>query len=169
MAPDFLEGCAPLSVSFNNLSWPIDSTYEINWDFGDNVGFSNEISPNYIYQNEGDFSLFVSTTSSIGCYIDTTFSNLIKVESKPIADFSYEIEKLNNQDNKITISDFSERAVTWDWFFDDIVAPHSMHDQKRCLPIAVWHWKTSCHTLVLDLRSEFFPGDLTHCEAGLPG
>ena len=107
VAPSFSEGCVPLSVSFNNLSWPIDSTYQISWDFGDGIGFSTELSPNYIFQSEGDFSVFVSATSPLGCYIDTSFYDLITVEKKPVADFSYQLENLNNEEYETSFLDLS--------------------------------------------------------------
>ncbi|MGB1217252.1 MAG: PKD domain-containing protein, partial [Saprospiraceae bacterium] len=34
---DGFVGCAPETVEFDNLSFPIDSTYTINWDFGDST------------------------------------------------------------------------------------------------------------------------------------
>lgn len=120
IAPNFSEGCVPLSVSFDNLSWPIDSTYEINWDFGDNLGFSRDLSPNYVFQSEGDFSVFVSATSPLGCYIDTSFHNLITVDRKPIANFSYQVENLGNERYEISLLDHSQRSVRWDWFFNDM-------------------------------------------------
>jgi len=51
VSPDLSIGCDPLTTSFNNLSWPIDSTYEIEWDFGDGNGGSYDISPTYTFQD----------------------------------------------------------------------------------------------------------------------
>ena len=33
--PDKFRACVPAVVNFDNLSIPVDSTYEVKWDFGD--------------------------------------------------------------------------------------------------------------------------------------
>ncbi len=45
--PSIYNGCSPQDVFFNNLSYPIDSTYTTIWDLGDG-NTSNEISPTHI-------------------------------------------------------------------------------------------------------------------------
>ncbi len=119
VSPDFSAGCVPLSVNFNNLSWPIDSTYEIFWDFGDGDGMSNAMSPAYTYSKTGSYSPFVSVVSPIGCYVDTFFSDLILVEPKPAAAFSYTPDLVTNIQSDVVFVDNSERAVSWKWIFDD--------------------------------------------------
>ena len=54
IAPDAEEGCNPLAVSFENLSSPIDSTYQITWEMGDG-GTSDEIFPKYQFDESGTY------------------------------------------------------------------------------------------------------------------
>ncbi len=119
VSPDTAANCAPLSTTFNNLSWPIDSTYDFVWDFGDNSGTSNNMNPSHEYMNEGLYDVSVSIKSPIGCTADSVFQGLIAVEAPPIADFSYSPQLLTQNNNEVNLSDFSERAAQWRWFFDD--------------------------------------------------
>ncbi len=119
VAPNTFAGCSPLSVFFENLSSPIDSTYEILWDFG-NGDFSTTISPSYIYSENGIYDIEVSITSPIGCSIDTFFSELITVEPPPIANFDWQPKEVTNFSPEVTFTDFSNRAEAWEWKFNEI-------------------------------------------------
>ena len=119
VAPNTFAGCSPLNVFFENLSSPIDSAYNILWDFG-NGDFSTEISPSYIYEDDGIYDIEVSVTSPIGCSIDTFFSNWITVEPKPIANFDWEPKEVTNFSSEVIFTDFSNRAEAWDWKFNEI-------------------------------------------------
>ena len=114
VSPDFAEGCAPLSTTFSNLSWPIDSTYDVHWDFGDTT-FSSDYVPIHIYTRQGFYPVFVSITSPLGCYIDTTFYNLIKVEDPPSANFNWLPDLVSSFDPEARIYNTSERDIGWKW------------------------------------------------------
>lgn len=116
--PSTFFGCEPATVFFNNLSFPIDSTYDIVWDFGDNTTGS-DISPTHIYEQPGIFTVSVSITSPIGCQISATFPDWIKVEPSPIADFTYTPAHLDNFNPSADFTDQSTGAVFWLWNFDD--------------------------------------------------
>ncbi len=118
VSPETAANCAPLATTFNNLSWPIDSTYSFTWDFGDGSMLSNNMNPNHEYLQEGVFDVTISIESPIGCYVDTVFQNLITVEAPPIANFDYSPDKPTQFDSSIDLMDKSERAVSWRWFFD---------------------------------------------------
>lgn len=100
------------------MSLPIDSTYQVEWDFGDQEGVSENKSPSYQYNQVGLHDVFVSITSPIGCYIDTIFKDLIFVESGPVAQFSTSPDQLSNLDSELIIMNESQRAVQWKWLFD---------------------------------------------------
>jgi len=74
IAPSAAIACEPAEIFFDNLSFPIDTTYEILWNFGDG-GTSREISPTYIYETRGEYTVSVDITSPIGCQVDTTFQS----------------------------------------------------------------------------------------------
>ena len=113
---DFI-GCLPADVRFNNLSTPIDETYDIKWDFGDG-GTSDEISPTHSYTEEGVFDISIEITSPLGCFASESWDNWIRMLPSPIADFSWSPEELTIFENIVDFKDESTDAVAWDWYFD---------------------------------------------------
>src|SRR4030095_3850316 len=93
--PSKYTACVPETITFTNLSVPIDETYDIRWDFGDG-GTSDDISPSHNYEQDGIFTVKVEIPSPIGCYTEETFPNLITIQASPIADFSYTPEVINS-------------------------------------------------------------------------
>ncbi len=115
--PSSFVGCPPASIVFENLSSPIDNTYDINWDFGDG-GNSNEISPAYVFENPGLFDINIEITSPIGCFTNKEFKEWIYIDSLPIADFDYNPkEGLSNFNSKVEFTDRSKFTAAWDWQF----------------------------------------------------
>jgi gliding motility-associated-like protein len=114
--PDSYLGCAPADIFFDNLSTPIDDTYKIEWTFGDGGTSSGVISPTHLYTEEGVYDVGVAITSPIGCYIEQSFNNLIRVEPSPIADFSVDpSDGLSTFNNTVHITDQSVGAAHWNW------------------------------------------------------
>lgn len=107
--PKIFVGCEPLPIFFENLSIPIDSTYDIRWDFGDG-GTSNKISPTHIYQNKGLYSVSLKVTSPIGCHTEIAYSDWITVKESPKAAFDYTPQKLSSFNKSIDITDHSLRS-----------------------------------------------------------
>ncbi len=112
--PSSFIGCAPANIFFNNLSSPIDSTYDINWDFGDGQ-FGDEISPFHVYDEVGSYSVNIEITTPIGCRIEQTFHNWIRIEPSPEANFSFTPENPSNFNPLIQFYDESIGADTWQW------------------------------------------------------
>lgn len=118
ISPSAEDGCNPLEVFFDNLSFPIDETYEINWNFGDgNLG--DDISPTHLYTQPGLYTVKVDITSPIGCKTDTIFPELILVEPAPIAGFDYAPQSLNTFQKTVDFFDRSIDAAKWNWRFSD--------------------------------------------------
>lgn len=86
--PSVFVGCAPANIFFNNLSYPIDSTYTINWTFGDG-GTDTIISPSHIYEEPGVFDVRLEVLSPEGCDISRDYPKLIEVSPAPEADFTF--------------------------------------------------------------------------------
>ncbi|MBL7818629.1 MAG: PKD domain-containing protein [Saprospiraceae bacterium] len=114
--PTTFNGCTPLKVFFNNISKPVDSTYTIQWDFGDG-GKGSAISPTYTYQNPGVFSVNLKVTSPIGCSTSRNFPNWIRVKQGTKADFIYSPEQVSTFKNTVTFTDKSQFASQWQWYF----------------------------------------------------
>lgn len=115
---DGFQGCAPEEVLFDNLSFPIDSTYTIIWDFGDSTT-SNQISPIHIYTEPGTYSVSLDVTSPIGCEVAVPFNAVVEIRPSPIAGFSYTPETLSNFQPDAFFTDESQFAEAVQWTFGD--------------------------------------------------
>jgi gliding motility-associated-like protein len=93
--PDEGFGCVPFIKDFVNLSRPIDDSYIFEWEFGDG-GTDNVASPSYVYENSGVYDVYLAITSPTGCFVDTTFVNLVDVRDAPTAGFTWRPEEPTN-------------------------------------------------------------------------
>lgn len=116
VAPNTVEGCAPADIFFNNLSTPVDETYDIRWDFGDG-GSAQGVSQIHTYENPGTYTVSIDITSPIGCQTDTTFNQLITILSSPEAGFTFVPTEPSNLDPTVRFTDLSQRANSWFWDF----------------------------------------------------
>jgi gliding motility-associated-like protein len=130
--------CVPEQVFFNNLSVPIDETYDIHWDFGDG-GTSDQISPTHEYTVEGIYTVKVEITSPIGCYTEETFPNLITMEASPVANFSISPEIINSIESTATFTDLSTGSVGWYWDFDGQGRSFAQHPVFTFLDTGITH------------------------------
>ena len=115
--PTSFLGCRPAAIRFDNLSTPIDSTYQINWDFGDGAR-SSAVSPSHIFDTPGTFTISVDITSPIGCQISARFPDWIEVKPGPLADFSYSPEDPTNINPTVNFVNLSTSHVAQQWIFD---------------------------------------------------
>ena len=115
--PSIFMGCQPQDVFFNNLSSPIDETYDILWTFGDG-GTSTDISPSYTYEEAGVYDVSVSITSPIGCTISDFFPNWITVDESPTAAFTFSPNQPTNFLPDVEFFDQSINAAQWLWDFN---------------------------------------------------
>ncbi|MEM0993631.1 MAG: PKD domain-containing protein [Bacteroidota bacterium] len=119
ISPSDFVGCVPQDIFFDNLSFPIDDTYDIRWDFGDG-GTSDQISPTHRYEDIGIFDVAVEITSPIGCKTDTLFPRLIEMLPSPTADFDFFPAELTNINPTAEFTDRSQDAVSWFWDFNGL-------------------------------------------------
>ncbi|NOT37840.1 MAG: T9SS type B sorting domain-containing protein [Saprospiraceae bacterium] len=117
--PNTFKGCQPLDVYFENLSYPIDNTYDIEWDFGNGIK-SKEISPKLTFTDEGIFTVNLKITSPIGCKTSANYPNWIDVQKSPVAGFDFTPRKLNNFNNTIDLTDLSVGSENHKYIFGDI-------------------------------------------------
>jgi len=115
--PSNFIGCAPADIFFNNLSAPVDETYEILWDFGDGSDTLDAISPTHTYNGIGKYDVNVSITSPIGCTTSKDFPGLITVEEKPTAAFTYTPDNPNTFNKTVSFLDNSINAKYYQWDF----------------------------------------------------
>jgi gliding motility-associated-like protein len=121
--PDKFLGCTPAEIFFNNRSIPVDSTYLVIWDYGDGTRDTGIISPTHAYKEPGIYDVKLQITSPIGCYIEATFQNWIRVSQSPTAGFSCDPDTLlSNINNTVKFIDESQDAFRWYWDFGGLDA-----------------------------------------------
>ncbi len=171
--PSSFIGCTPAEVFFNNLSTPIDSTYDILWEFGDGT-VSNEISPTHLYEEPGTYSVSLNIISPIGCEVERTFQSWIRILEGPTADFAFSPDEPNNFNSLVQFSDMSLLADRWQWDFGG-VGNSMLRDPNFDFPdtgiypvkLTVFHPETNCTdtiTQFIDVRPQvklFLPNAFT--------
>jgi gliding motility-associated-like protein len=117
-----ISGCAPLCVTFNDLSsvtggnitgwnWTIDGT---------TYNTQNSIqSPVHCFNSAGVYSVTLSDTSNAGCTSSLTTNNMITVSAMPEAEFTYGPQPASINYPQILFSDQSVNASGWSWNFGD--------------------------------------------------
>ncbi len=118
IAPSSEKGCQPLDVFFDNLSTPIDESYDIQWNFGDGAT-GTDISPDHLYDQPGVYTVSVDITSPIGCQTDTTFNGLIEVVGSPEAAFDYNPKLVTTFQRTVDFVNQSQRERTVTWNFNN--------------------------------------------------
>lgn len=102
-------------TTFNDLSTdtvPITAWY---YDFGDNINYSSQENPTYIYQAPGMYTASLTVTNIHGCSSDTTFNVL--VNNIPVAEFTHDTVCWGSP---TTFTDVSTGNVnSWNWDFGD--------------------------------------------------
>ena len=116
--PNDFAGCSPAEITFSNLSTPIDSTYEILWDFGDG-SFGTNINEMNEYVDVGVYSISIDITSPLDCNVSREYPFWIEVLPKAEADFSIEPGGPLALNEVVEFFDESEDAVSWQYIIDD--------------------------------------------------
>ncbi len=107
-----MEGCAPYSVSFTDMStnnptswaWTVDGA----GDFS-----STDQNPTFVFTEAGTYNITLIATNALGS--DTAYEeNFITVNEEPTAGFSY-----NESDGTVTFNDSSIGAASYAWDFGD--------------------------------------------------
>ena len=129
ISPSAEIGCEPVDVFFDNLSFPIDNSYDIRWNFGDG-GRSEEISPTHTYEDIGTFTVDLSIVSPIGCETDTIFPDLITVLPSPTGGFSYTPDEPTVLTPEVQFFESARDVARYNWSFGDgnsSAQPDPMH------------------------------------------
>ncbi|MFZ2906482.1 MAG: PKD domain-containing protein [Cyclobacteriaceae bacterium] len=111
-------GCAPLTVTFTNLSQFADPTTYF-WEFGTNQGTSRSVNPVYTYNEPGIYSVTLSATNIIGDTVSITKSSIIEVFAAPIAQFTVRPTLVYVPGGKIYLDNQSFGAGSYLWDFGD--------------------------------------------------
>ncbi len=116
---DVLEGCAPLTVNFSDLTNIPDNIVSWEWDFGDG-GTSTDQNPTYTFQNPGEFDVQLTITLDNGCEGSGTWSNYIQAGYVPPVAFEADPTETCIE-NVIGFTDLSNdpNIDYWYWDFGD--------------------------------------------------
>ncbi len=148
--PSTFVGCSPSEIFFNNLSSPIDSTYEILWDFGDG-NTSDQISPTHVFNDPGNYSISLTIKSPVGCETSENFQSWIRVLEGPEADFAFSPEQPNIFNNTVSFTNLSLRDGAWQWNFGGIGSSSDENPTYTFqdtgvyeVKLTVFHERTNC-------------------------
>ena len=112
--PKKIKGCAPLSVSFSNLS--IGSGNWL-WDFGDGT-ISHDREAQHTYSSSGNSIVSLSTRNNSGCVF--TIDTFAIVECQKLEFDSIEV-KMNCPENKVSISVICPTCKDINWSMEDTI------------------------------------------------
>ncbi|WP_443019932.1 PKD domain-containing protein [Shewanella sp. OMA3-2] len=103
------------TVNFNANINGGDGNYQYSWTFGDNVGSSSVVAPNYTYASSGDYAVKLTVTDGEGNKLEV--AKTVRVVILPTADFSVSSTNLvlsltNNSSNGFG-------SLTYAWQFGD--------------------------------------------------
>ena len=118
LEPQDAFGCVPYQNLFINRSTPINDDYLFEWQFGDG-GTSDQRDPRHLYEASGIYDVYLSITSPLGCFVDTTFRQLVDVRDSPIADFVFSPEQPSNIFPEVDILDRSTDAMAQRYFISE--------------------------------------------------
>lgn len=113
--PSRFDGCAPLSVQFDNQSSQEGYYYE--WNFGDG-NTATVTDPNHTYLGTGTFQVQLTVTDANGCSQDTSMHRII-VHPNPEAVFEVDQEIVCSFPPEIRITNQSSGASGFLWDFGD--------------------------------------------------
>lgn len=113
--PDAFEGCAPLTVRFENNS---DFDSEWHWSFGNGASSILE-SPEVTFATPGAYDVQLIATSPFGCTSVEHFDEMIEVHVLPEADFVFTPDDDIIYELDIEFENLSSGAQQYFWDFGD--------------------------------------------------
>ena len=114
VAPDVRLGCAPLPVRFEDRSVPVDSSYRLEWDFGDGTTGVGR-TPQHVYTDTGTFNVALRIESPLGCVVDTLFEQLVRVRPAPTAVFDID-GRPNSLDSEVRLTARQADLPRYEWW-----------------------------------------------------
>ena len=114
---DILEGCAPLTVQFTNLS-QFAVPGEFLWEFGDG-SISRSDNPTHTFFASGDFTVRLRGQNEVGENSEIQKEAYISVFARPFADFLVSARVVYVPDQEVIFRNLSENATSFFWDFGD--------------------------------------------------
>jgi gliding motility-associated-like protein len=108
-----LSGCAPLAVSFQNLS---EYAASFSWNFGDG-GNSTEADPSYVFDEAGEFLVTLKVAGADGQ--ENTKQQKVRVFETPKALFEFDEDVKPAANQPIYFYNYSRGGDHYEWDFGD--------------------------------------------------
>lgn len=114
---DMLEGCAPLTVQFTNLSqFAVPGKYL--WEFGDG-SISRADNPTHTFFQSGSFAVRLRGENEVGETSEIGKEDYIEVYARPFADFLVSARVVYIPDQEALFNNLSQNATSYFWDFGD--------------------------------------------------
>jgi len=110
-----VEGCEPMTVTFQDQSYNGNSALSRTWVFGDGSG-GNGASPSHVYE-AGVYNVKLSVVTSEGCADQLTKNNYIIVHQKPDALFSLSSQVLDIIDPTVVVTNLADSVAVSEFTF----------------------------------------------------
>ncbi|MEO1253501.1 MAG: PKD domain-containing protein [Bacteroidota bacterium] len=114
---DILEGCAPLTVQFTNLS-QFAEPGKFLWEFGDG-SISRSDNPTHTFFAGGDFTVRLRGQNEVGENSEIQKESYVTVYARPFADFLASARVVFIPDQEALFRNLSENATSYFWDFGD--------------------------------------------------
>lgn len=115
---DVASGCAPVTVTFTNLTEFADEDAYL-WQFGEGEGFSNAQNPTYIYNNPGVYTVTLTAFNELGIAVTATREMAVEVFEQPQARFSVRPTTIYLPDKPVFFTNLSFGGDSYLWDFGD--------------------------------------------------
>ena len=112
-----LEGCAPVTATFSNIS--AGQNVSCVWNFGDGNTSSGCTDISNTYVTPGCYDVSLEVTDANGCSSSLTFDDYVCADGYPEASFSFSPETLTNIDTEVEFLNTSVGAENYEWDFGD--------------------------------------------------
>jgi len=128
---DIYDGCAPLTVHFNEINQHVGQTYF--WDFGDPWGSTTGYgkNPDHTFDNPGFYDISCTVTSEFGCTSSWTWYEMIAVWPNPVAAFFPYPQVATILEPLIYFENNSSTYYITNWTFGDGDSSNVVHPQHK--------------------------------------
>jgi gliding motility-associated-like protein len=114
--PDVTQGCAPLTVTFTNLT---NGGTQCLWTFGDGSSSTDCGNVTHTYPSAGCYDVTLTVTTANGCVGEVEYNNLICVEENPDAYFIPSSAEESTTNPTFSFNNTTTGATTYFWDFGD--------------------------------------------------
>ncbi len=114
VSPSITSGCAPLTVDFTNTT---TGSNNCNWAFSSGQTFNSCGNQTLTFSNSDCISLVFTATSTGGCVVNQSFTDIVCVQATPVASFSYSPSVLSSSNALAQMDNTSTGANTYLWNF----------------------------------------------------